>query len=157
MFFPDMILASTIWFASLVTINLMTLHNPSEWFKFLNNIIGTPTFSLILWLGRSDVLNVFRNSEVNASIVGFSTDYDPSIESELRYSFTLPGINDRTCSLISSTISIVDAKIDVNLHTIYQIYISYFCQKKLLWTWRKYKVDSINYKQNMKVSKHDLS
>jgi len=88
--FSDMTLASISWFASYVTTNQVPLHNPSNWSKFLNNIIGVPTFSLILWLGRLDVLREFRNSLVSPSNIWLSIVSDLSIESELGYSLSSP-------------------------------------------------------------------
>ena len=67
MFFPEMILVSMTWFASLVTINLVPLHIPSDWSRFLSNIIEVPIFNLMLWLGIPNVFNVFRNSGVIVS------------------------------------------------------------------------------------------
>ena len=83
---PDMILASIIWLASLVIISLVPLHSPSFWSKFLNNIIGEPTLSLILGFGRPEVDKEFRNSIVIMLNPSLSIVSDFSIESELRYS-----------------------------------------------------------------------
>lgn len=63
-FFSKMILASIIWFDSLITINLVLLHNPSDWFKFRSNIIIVPIFNFIEWFGKSKVFKQLKNSGV---------------------------------------------------------------------------------------------
>ena len=49
-FLPEIISAAITCLASLVSTNLVPLHEPCVWSKFLSNIIGLPIFSLIRYL-----------------------------------------------------------------------------------------------------------
>ena len=85
---PDMIYASITRFPKDNTRNLVPLHNPDFWSIFLNNITGTPTFSTILWFGKSDNLRPFKTSgEYKFSSNCSWNCYDSHRLSELRYSF----------------------------------------------------------------------
>lgn len=57
---------------------------------FRSNIIGVPIFNLILWLGRPEVVSVFKNSGVKTSKASFPSPSKVSTESELKYSFSSP-------------------------------------------------------------------
>jgi len=83
-------LAPMTWFANLIIINLVLLHRPSDWSRFLNNIMGDPILSLMLWLGNVEIVNEFRNSGVMISMSSFVRLSDLSMESALRYSFGSP-------------------------------------------------------------------
>jgi len=89
MFLPDIILASRTWSTILVMISLIPLQNPSHWSIFLKSITEVHTFSLILWLGRPEVLRKLRKSGVRISTDWYSSLIsDLSIESKLMYSFS---------------------------------------------------------------------
>jgi len=83
-FVLEIMSATITCFASLVTINLVPLHNPWVWSKFLNSIIGVPILSLRQWLGKPDVVNELRNSVVSERKWQLSMVSDLSTESQLR-------------------------------------------------------------------------
>jgi hypothetical protein len=78
------------WSSRLVTVNLIPLHKPSVWSKFLSSMIGVPTLSLIKWFGSPDVCKEFKNSRVSCSNGSLSFASVRSIESALKYSFASP-------------------------------------------------------------------
>lgn len=71
---------------SILTINLVPLHRTIDWFKFLSNVIGTPTFNSREWIEIPLNFNVFRNSYVYKRF--YSSSYMLVILSVLKYIFS---------------------------------------------------------------------
>lgn len=71
---------------SILTIDLVPLHRTIDWFKFLSNVIGTPTFNSREWIEIPLNFNVFRNSYVYKRF--YSLSYMLVILSALKYIFS---------------------------------------------------------------------
>jgi len=65
--------------------------------KFLKSIIDAPTFSLIIWFGKPNVLNDFRNYGLIPSYGSSSMVLDILMEFELKYSFCSLELHDEDC------------------------------------------------------------
>ena len=104
---PDITLPSRIYLPIFVIISRVPLHRPTVMFKFLNNMTGTPTFKIILWLGKPEKFIVFKNFGVRISS-GLLTDVVSAIgESQL---------------LISSTIKFLEVSMALSWKIMYHAY-----------------------------------
>lgn len=100
-FFPIMIVGPIIFGCSSFTSKLVPLQSPLDWSMFLRGITGTPIFNLNRWFGIPE--HFIQNSNVNQSSCTAQFSSKRTIESTLKYSFSVPRINDRTKSLTIST------------------------------------------------------
>jgi hypothetical protein len=92
----------------LLTINLVPLHNPIDWFRLCNKRIGTPTLNSSLWFAIPLNCKVFRNSiGYNESIEPLAAALAPFFvgvnEFALRYVCNYSYSNSKIALLISST------------------------------------------------------
>jgi len=99
--FPVIMVAPIVLFPRCVAVNLVPLHSPLAWSMFLISIIGHPILSFNRWFGLPELLIPLQNSAVNHSLW--------QTKSELKYSFSSPGISDIIYSLTCSTESSVGA------------------------------------------------
>lgn len=98
----------TRWLNSLI-ISLVPLHSLSNWFRFLNEAIGSPTFNSRQWFRTPLNLNVCRDSSVYKRLCSSSWMF--VILSTLKNSYVLPGRIPRMISFMLSTSSFLSVRI----------------------------------------------